>query len=113
MTSRAWSVQKWGDYEAYGDAVPPTRFVPMKTPLGSEILQNWNLVEPPRHPLSIASLLQSQEEKGRRIGLIVDLSNHETLYGVDLSGAGVQYERVPVSLSLFVLVDTFPACSLQ
>ena len=89
-------MQKWGDYEALGDAVAPTKFVPMKTPLGSEILQDWNLEEPPKHPLTIALLQEDQGRKGRRIGMIIDLSNHETLYGADLKGSDIVYERVPV-----------------
>ena len=95
-------LQKWGDYQAYGDAVLPTNFVPMKTPLGSEILHNWNLEEPPLHPLSVDSLQQGQQSLGRRIGMIIDLSNHESLYSMDLKGADIQYQRVPVSLRLLL-----------
>lgn len=92
-----YCLQKWGDYAAYGDAVVPTKFLPMKTPLGSEILENWNLEEPPRHPLSISILQQQIHDK--RIGMIIDLSNHDSLYGADLRETGIQYERVPVSFS--------------
>lgn len=91
------SVQKWGDYDALGEAVAPTKFVPMKTPLGREILEDWNLEEPPRHPLSIAILQKQQTLHGKRIGMIIDLSNHDSLYGADLLETGIQYERVPVS----------------
>ena len=73
----------------------PTKFLPMKTPLGSEILENWNLEEPPRHPLSISILQQQLQDK--HIGMIIDLSNHDSLYGADLRETGIQYERVPVS----------------
>lgn len=90
-------LQKWGDYAAYGEAVVPTKFLPMKTPLGSEILENWNLEDPPRHPLSISILQQQLCDK--RIGMIIDLSNHESLYGADLRETGILYERVPVSSS--------------
>jgi len=84
--------------------VPPTKFVPMKTPLASEILLDWNLESPPRHPLTISLLQEDQECKGRRIGMIIDLSNHETLYGADLKEANILYERVPVS-------PPHPACA--
>ena len=92
------TLQKWGDYEAYGGAVAPTNFVPMKTPLAVEILRNWNLEKPPRFPLSVAHLLQTQLAEGRKIGMIIDLSNHETLYGGDLKELDVLYKRVPVRL---------------
>jgi len=94
-------LQKWGDYEAFGDVVPPTKFVPMKTPLASEILLDWNLESPPRHPLTISLLQEDQECKGRRIGMIIDLSNHETLYGADLKEANILYERVPLVAKVF------------
>ena len=74
----------------------PTKFVPMKTPLGSEILDNWNLEEPPQNPLTISILQKHQQIRGRRIGMIIDLSNHDSLYGIDLKETGIQYERVPV-----------------
>lgn len=89
-------MQKWGDYDAFGDAVSPTKFIPMKTPLGSEILENWNLEDPPRHPLTVAILQKQQSCLGRQVGMIIDLSNHDSLYGPDLIECGIQYERVPV-----------------
>ena len=93
-------LQKWADYPSYGEPVNPTRFLPMKTPMSSEIIQNWSLDEPPQHPLTIQSLLKEQEEKGRTIGLIIDLSNHETLYAEDLQAVeGIQYAHIPVRLA--------------
>ena len=82
----------------------PTRFLPMKTPLGSEILENWNLEEPPRHPLSISILQQQLHDK--HIGMIIDLSNHDSLYGADLRETGIQYERVPVRSCLLNFFQT-------
>jgi hypothetical protein len=41
-------LQKWGDYASFGEPVQPSRFIPMKTPLSTEILQSWSLAEPPR-----------------------------------------------------------------
>lgn len=68
----------------------------MKTPLGSEILDSWNLENPPQHPLSISILEQQQHQLGQCVGMIIDLSNHDSLYAADLKGTGIQYERVPV-----------------
>ncbi len=73
----------------------------MKTPLGSEILENWNLEEPPRHPLSISILQRQLHDKC--IGMIIDLSNHDSLYGADLRETDIQYERVPVSSLPYLL----------
>lgn len=89
-------LQKWGDYDAFGDAVAPTHFVPMKTPLGSEIIDNWDQDQPPRDPLTLDILVESQNRKARTLGMIIDLSNHETLYAADLKNHCIKYERVPV-----------------
>lgn len=70
----------------------------MKTPMSSEIVDNWSLKEPPKHILTIASLLEEERAKGREIGLIIDLSNHETLYAEDLATAhDVQYAHIQVT----------------
>lgn len=53
------------------------RAVPMKTPLSRDILANWSLPEQPRYRLTVPELLEQQSALGRRIGLILDLSNHE------------------------------------
>lgn len=91
-------LQKWADYENYGGPVRPTKFLPMKTPMSSEIIRNWSLERPPQHVLTIQSLCTDQTEKGRTIGLILDLSNHETLYAEDLQTVpGLQYVHIPVS----------------
>ncbi len=69
----------------------------MKTPMSSEIVNNWSLEGPPKHVLTISSLLEEERAKGREIGLIIDLSNHETLYAEDLTTAlNVQYAHIQV-----------------
>lgn len=69
-------LQKWGDYESFGQPVWPTKFIPMKTPLSHEILDNWQLPEAPKHRLTVSTLLEAQQAAGRRVGLLLDLSNH-------------------------------------
>ncbi|KAK9909851.1 hypothetical protein WJX75_008397 [Coccomyxa subellipsoidea] len=70
--------------------------------MSSEIIQNWSLDEPPQHALTIQSLLKEQEERGRTIGLIIDLSNHETLYAEDLQAVeGIQYAHIPLVAKAF------------
>lgn len=69
-------LQKWGDYESFGEPVWPTKFIPMKTPLSHEILDNWQLPEAPKHRLTVGSLLRAEQAAGRRVGLLLDLSNH-------------------------------------
>lgn len=51
----------------------------MKTPMSMEIIESWSLPEAPKHVLTISGLLEEQRRLGRTIGLIIDLSNHDTL----------------------------------
>ncbi|CAL8467586.1 g7124 [Coccomyxa elongata] len=95
-------LQKWADYPSYGEPVNPTRFLPMKTPMSSEIIENWSLDQPPQHVLTIQSLLKDQREKGRTVGLMIDLSNHETLYAEDLQAVeGLDYVHIPLIAKAF------------
>ncbi|KAL6767935.1 hypothetical protein ACKKBF_B37160 [Auxenochlorella protothecoides x Auxenochlorella symbiontica] len=77
-------LQKWGEYRAVGEPVGPTRFLPMKTPMSEEIMDSWSLPQPCAHPLTVARLVEGQAARGRRVGAIIDLANHECLYGADL-----------------------------
>ena len=79
-----------------GSPVEPTLLIPMKTPLSQKILGSWTLPEQPKHALTVASLLDQQRKLGREVGMILDLSNHASLYAEDLV-PGLQYERVSVS----------------
>ena len=93
-------LQKWGDYEAFGDVVHPSLFIPMKTPLSQAILNAWSLPEKPKYSLTISSLLQQQRSLRRDIGLVIDLSNHETLYADDIPPC-LQYEHVQLVAKVF------------
>ena len=62
-----------------GAPVAPTRFLPMKTPMSREILDNWSLAGAPAHPLTVPLLLDGQAAAGRTVGLIIDLANHDCL----------------------------------
>lgn len=93
-------LQKWGDYEAYGNVVQPSLFIPMKTPLSQAILNEWTLAEAPKHSLTVTSLLQQQHFLQRQVGMIIDLSNHETLYADDLPPF-IQYEHVQLVAKVF------------
>ncbi|KAF8067198.1 pir-1 [Scenedesmus sp. PABB004] len=77
-------LRKWGDYAAFGEPVAPSRFIPMKTPLSTDILGSWQLPEPPAHSLTVRDLLAAQAAAGRRVGLVLDLSNHDCLYTDDI-----------------------------
>ena len=93
-------LQKWGDYEAYGSVVQPSLFIPMKTPLSQAILDEWTLREAPKYSLTVSSLLQQQHFLHRQVGMIIDLSNHETLYADDLPPF-IQYEHVQLVAKVF------------
>lgn len=71
----------------------PTRFVPGKTPLAQEILDNWTLDTPPKHPHTVASLINASAARGDHIGAFLDLANHSCLYAQDLP-ADVEYVQV-------------------
>ena len=86
-------LQKWGDYDSFGTPVWPSKFVPMKTPLAKSILSDWKLPEAPKHSLTVEGLLEAQTAANRRIGLILDLSNHDCLYEEDVP-ADVAYIHV-------------------
>ncbi len=58
-------LQKWGDYETFGEPVWPSRFIPMKTPLSQEILDGWQLQQQPKHRLTVQDLLAAQTAAGR------------------------------------------------
>lgn len=93
-------LQKWGDYEAFGDVVRPALLIPMKTPLSKAILSEWTLPEQPKHSLTIDSLLQQQHFRQRQIGMIIDLSNHETLYADDIPPS-IQYQHIQLVAKVF------------
>lgn len=87
-------LQKWADYESIGQPVSPTMFLPMKTPMSREIIENWSLEDPPRHVLTVQELIESQNKVQRRVGMIIDLANHECLYQDDLPEGGLEYAHV-------------------
>ena len=72
-------LQKWGDYESCGDVVRGTRLIPMKTPLSPRYVEE-NCV----NALTMESLMRGQRARGREIGLIIDLTNHDCLYEDDI-----------------------------
>ncbi|KAL6765881.1 protein-tyrosine phosphatase-like protein [Haematococcus lacustris] len=86
-------LQKWGDYPSWGEPLHNTRFIPMKTPLSAEILASWSLPKAPLHSLTVGQLVAAQGAQGRRVGLLLDLSNHDCLYTSDIP-EGVAYAHI-------------------
>lgn len=87
-------LQKWADYESIGEPLYPTMFLPMKTPMSQEIIDNWSLEDPPKHVLTVQELVESQLKVDRCVGMIIDLANHECLYQDDLPEGGLEYAHV-------------------
>lgn len=80
-----WNLQKWGDYPGMGEPLEPQcKFIPIKTPLSDDIISNWSLPEEPKFRLTVNDLLTYQAGKGRKVGMLLDLSNHDTLYIHDI-----------------------------
>ena len=46
----------------------------------TQVLEKWNQQSALAHPWTVADLLSSQVAAGRHVSLIIDLSNHDTLY---------------------------------
>lgn len=84
---------RWGDYQSMGTPVWPTRFIPMKTPLSHDLIQNWSLPEAPKHRLTVSDVIETHAAQGRRVGLFLDLSNHDCLYETDIP-SDVQYQHI-------------------
>lgn len=57
------------------------------------ILESWQQDQPPAHPWTITHLLATQQSAGRRVGLIMDLSNHDTLYAEDIQPS-LEYKHI-------------------
>ena len=85
-------LQKWGDYSSYGEPVAPSRFIPMKTPLSPTLLAK-DAEESLPNILTLPKFLAEQLALGRKVGLIIDLSNHDCLY---TDGVPNDLERVHV-----------------
>ncbi|GAX78328.1 hypothetical protein CEUSTIGMA_g5770.t1 [Chlamydomonas eustigma] len=75
---------KWAKCPAMGEPVSPTLFIPCKTPFSSTIMETWSPDDPPLHPFTVPQLIEEQKLRGRTVGLILDLSNHECLYSNDV-----------------------------
>lgn len=88
-------IQKWGDYDSYGDVIEGTSIIPMKTPLTLELQKNYMPKDPnnPSRTFTVQTFLEDQQKLGRTVGLILDLSNHECLYTEDLP-EGMEYKHV-------------------
>ena len=72
----------------------------MKTPLSTTIHRGWTLPTPPQHSLTVQQLLAEQAAQQRTVGLILDLSNHATLYAEDLP-MGLEYEHIMLQSKIF------------
>ncbi len=68
-------LEKWANYPSSGEPVRPTLFIPCKSPFSIKIMETWALSDPPRYPLTVPQLMSEQATRGRKIGLILDLSN--------------------------------------
>ncbi|CAI4233372.1 unnamed protein product [Auanema sp. JU1783] len=83
---------RWLKYDAIGDNVTGTRFLPFKTPLHSHICKNSNLRE---KSFDIEILLQHARESGKSIGLVIDLTNTDKYYNSsDWSRNGIDYIKI-------------------
>ena len=90
-------LQKWGDYDSYGEPVGPSRFIPMKTPLSPKLLADFGVKDEKEkvpHVHTLPDFLAAQKERGRDVGLVIDLSNHDCLYSDGIPETGVRRVHV-------------------
>jgi hypothetical protein len=80
-------LEKWSSKAAFSTPVPPTRFIPMKTPLSQALLRaHFSNEQPCQHPNTIDHLLAFCRQQGFALGLIINLAAHDCLYAADLPG---------------------------
>ncbi|KAL0479519.1 hypothetical protein AKO1_007758, partial [Acrasis kona] len=68
---------KWSELQCYGSPLGSSFLIPHKTPIDQKY------INPTWHPFTISSFIQDQEDAGRVVGCIIDLTNHERIYNVD------------------------------
>jgi hypothetical protein len=73
------------------------------------ILGSWQQDQPPAHPWTIGHLLATQQCAGRKVGLIMDLSNHDTLYAEDIPPS-LEYKHIQLVAKVCAAVGKTPAC---
>jgi hypothetical protein len=83
---------RWGDYLRYGAVIQGTKIIPMKTPLTLELQRSYMPSEGEPRPFTVQTFLDDQAALGRRVALIVDLTNHQTLYAEDIP-PGLDYKH--------------------
>eukprot|EP01026_Neomeris_dumetosa_P081092 TRINITY_DN9061_c0_g1_i5.p2 TRINITY_DN9061_c0_g1~~TRINITY_DN9061_c0_g1_i5.p2 ORF type:complete len:396 (-),score=29.91 TRINITY_DN9061_c0_g1_i5:1085-2212(-) len=90
-------VDKWLSIENMGEAVGQTKFIPMKTPFSSQMMQsirqNKEYNQQSTNLLTIDCMLNYQKNLGRDVGLILDVSDHMCLYSQDIPNE-IEYQQV-------------------
>ena len=74
-------------------------------PARPQVLDGWKLETAPEHPWTVQQLLAGQAWAGRRVGMILDLSNHETLYADEIPTV-LEYRHVQLVAKARVLGKT-------
>ncbi|CAF0869519.1 unnamed protein product [Rotaria sp. Silwood1] len=83
----------WLDYSPLNTWIENTRFVPFKCPLRSSILRNINKQD----RFSLNDLIDRLENQGRKIGLIIDLTDTYRYYDYrDVEDMGIEYCKIRV-----------------
>ena len=101
-------IEKWGDYEAVGGVIRVkgngSGIIPMKTPL--TVAQMRKLTAGGKrvvHPHTLRAFVDAQGALGRRVGLIVDLTQHDCLYAEELAQTPwVRYVHLATPAKRFV-----------
>lgn len=95
-----WDAQVCADPLDIGSTVKES----MEPGAQQALVAGWKHNQPPAHPWTIDHLLDTQAAAGRRIGLIMDLSNHDTLYAEDLP-ASLEYRHIQLVAKVSINLD--------
>ena len=78
-------IAKWASKPSCGKPVWPTRFIPSKTPLTEELLQErFPVPGTCAHPHTVPRLVKHCHAKGWPVGLIINLCAQDGLYAADV-----------------------------
>ncbi|KAJ6237140.1 mRNA-capping enzyme [Anaeramoeba flamelloides] len=82
----------WEKIPRMGENVEKTKLIPMKTPLDPD----FNQVISSSNYFSVQMFLDFQRSKGRKIGLVIDLTNTNRYYDPsNFESRGIEYKKIP------------------
>ncbi|VDN05467.1 unnamed protein product [Thelazia callipaeda] len=86
---------RWLNYSPVGKIIPGTRFLAFKTPLKRNFFEVHGRQFDMQSAFDIKTLLDLANTRGKKIGLVIDLTNSDRYYNPsEWIDAGVNYEKI-------------------